>query len=115
MVDDKEGVRRGLERLLRTSGFQVQTFGSGDLLLASLRHQTPDCVLLDIHMPGMDGLDVLLRIVELESKCPVLFITDHDTPQARERVARQVIAKYLWKPLDDVELLEAILASIEDC
>lgn len=114
MVEDEEGVRRGLERLLRAYGFQVQTFCSGDLFLASLRHQTPDCLLLDLHMPGMDGFEVLLRIVALGSTFPVLVITGHDSPHTRERVALQGIASYLCKPLDGDELLEAIQASLED-
>lgn len=112
VVEDEEGVRRGLERLLRTSGMVVRAFASGESFLASLGQETPDCALLDLHMPGTDGFEVLRHIELLGAPFPVLVITGHDNPETRERVAMCGVAAYLRKPLDGDELLEAIHTSI---
>jgi two-component system response regulator FixJ len=108
VVGDEEPVRRGLERLLKTSGYTVESFASGGLFLASLTTRQPDCLVLDLHMPDPDGFAVLARLAELGTKIRVVVITGYDTPESRERALRSGIAAYLRKPLDGDVLLDAI-------
>jgi FixJ family two-component response regulator len=112
IVDDEEPVRRGLERLLRSWGFGAEGFASGELFLASLGTRRPDCIILDLHMPGMDGFAVLDRLAATRPRIPVVIITGYDTTETRERAERSGIGAYLRKPLDGQALADAVHASI---
>ena len=74
----------------------------------SLASRVPDCVVLDVHMPSMNGLDVQLQLLRSGFRIPVVVITGHDEPQARAQCLAAGAAAYLRKPLDDVALLAAI-------
>jgi FixJ family two-component response regulator len=113
VVDDEESVRRALERLLRSAGFQVETYPSGAEFLLSLPEHQPACVVLDLHMPDLGGLDVQLLIQRERFNVPVVFITGHDTPETRTRVIERGAKAYLRKPVDDKQLLAAINEAIE--
>lgn len=108
MVDDEETVRRALERFLRGSGYSVRCFASGAAFLESLGTQRPDCLVLDIHMPQLDGFEVCSRLVAMSPSIPVVFITGYDTPETRERAERAGASAYLRKPVDGAVLLDAI-------
>ena len=108
VIDDDESVRRALSRLLRAANLDADTFASGRDFIDSLAAQVPDCVVLDVHMPGMNGLDVQLQLVRSGFRIPVVVITGHDEPQARAQCLAAGAAAYLRKPLDDVALLDAI-------
>lgn len=112
IVDDEEQIRRALKRLLRAAGLQAESYASGQEFLelgASLR---PDCLVLDLHMPGMNGLQ-LLRALQSAGKRPsVVVITAHDEPETREQCLAAGATAYLRKPLDDRLLLNAISASL---
>ena len=85
VVDDEEPVRTALMRLMRSAGLTVETFGSGAEFLNSLETRPPDCVVLDLHMPHMDGFNVQTQLARKCATLPVIIVTGHDLPEARER------------------------------
>ena len=109
VVDDEEAVRKALDRLLRSAGMDVATFNSGAMFLASLNTREYDCLVLDLHMPEVNGFDVQARLHELGSALPVIVITGHDTPEACVRARAGGAAAYLLKPVDERTLLNAIV------
>jgi FixJ family two-component response regulator len=114
VVDDEEPVRKALERLLRSAGMDVATFPSGAVFLDSLPLRRPDCLVLDLHMPGVNGFEVQARLAKSGSRLPVVIITGHDTPEARARARDGGAAAYLLKPIDERTLLDAIAAATAD-
>ena len=99
-------MRKALSRLLQSHGFQVETFAVGEELIAAA--EGLDCLVLDLHMPGMSGFDVLKVIGTQDIKLPVIVITGHDEPQNEGRVRALGAVAYLTKPLDVSCLLAAI-------
>jgi FixJ family two-component response regulator len=112
VVDDDDAVRRALSRLIRSLGFEAETFASGEEFLAALETRTPDCVVLDLHMPHVSGFDVQARMAEENLHIPVIVITGHDSPEARARALGEGASAYLCKPLDGQALKEAILSAV---
>jgi FixJ family two-component response regulator len=112
IVDDEESVRRAMGRLIRSAGIDVETFPSGAEFLQSLESHSPDCVVLDLHMPGLSGFEVQARLKESQSRVPIVVITGHDTDESRERVTRAGVAAYLSKPVDEKILLDTISAAV---
>jgi FixJ family two-component response regulator len=108
VVDDEAQVRVALGRLLRLADYEVAGYASGEEFLASLAQRLPDCALLDINMPGLDGLQVLARLRADHVGVPVVVITASDDP-ALERDALQAGGRrVLHKPFDNAELLAAV-------
>jgi FixJ family two-component response regulator len=97
-----------LRRLLRSAGLGVETFQSGAEFLESLATLKPDCVVLDLHMPVMNGFEVQARLAESVVYLPVLIITGHDSDETRDRALAGQPVAYLRKPVDDQALLDAI-------
>jgi FixJ family two-component response regulator len=114
VVDDEGRVLKALDRLLRSAGMDVSTFGEGLQFLASLGTRQYDCVVLDLHMPEVNGFDVQARLGELGHALPVIIITGHDTPEACARARAGGAAAYLLKPVDERTLLNAILFVTSD-
>src|SRR3954454_23088290 len=85
ILDDEDGFRRALTRLLSSHGFQVVGFASGAELLAETRRRRFDCLLLDLYMPGMTGLDVLAELRWNPDPTPAIVITGHDDPDLVKR------------------------------
>ena len=112
IVDDEESVRRALQRLLVSAGYDAESFSGGDSFFAFLKTRRPKCVVLDLHMPGMSGFDIQTRLVSEKDRIPVIVITGHDTPQTRQRVLDAGAVEYLRKPVDAQVLLAAIAAAI---
>jgi len=108
VVDDEQPIRNALSRLLRITGCKVETFVSGSAFLESLRDHTPDCVVLDLHMPEMDGFEVESRLAQGCFRIPIVVITGRDAPEDRERMTGRSVAAFLQKPLDGKVLLNAI-------
>lgn len=108
VVDDDAGFARALSRLLRASGFDVETYASGEAFLVPRTLWQPDCLVLDIHLQGMSGLNLLRRIRELGSLTPVIFVTGSDAPEVREEAERAGCIAYLRKPVGGHALLEAL-------
>ncbi len=112
VVDDDEPVRRALARLIRSLGFEAEVFSSGEDFLAALPTRRPDCVVLDLNMPGVDGFGVQARMAEARMRIPVIVITGHDSPEAQARALGGGAAAYLRKPLDADVLREAIREAV---
>jgi FixJ family two-component response regulator len=111
VVDDEEPIRKALSRLLRLAGLKVETFASGAEFLESLRNHAPDCVILDLHMPEIDGFEVESQLAQSAFRIPVLVITGRDASKDRERILERGVAAFLEKPLDSETLLAAITAA----
>lgn len=111
VVDDEAPVRVALRRLLRLADYAVTTFESGGEFLASLDTAQPDCVLLDVHMPGISGLAVHARMRTANIDVPVVFITASDTLDI-EQSASAAGAQLLRKPFSNDALLVAVAAAI---
>jgi FixJ family two-component response regulator len=108
VVDDDLSVRRGLERLLRSAGYTVETFGSALDFLERGGVDDGGCLVLDIRMPGLSGFDLQQTLVARGSLLPIIFITGHgDIPMA-VRAIKAGAADFLTKPFDDTALLAAV-------
>ena len=108
IVDDEEPVRKALARLLRSAGFDVETFLSGGNFLASLPTRRPDCVVLDLHMPGLDGFEIQAKLAECSPPMPTVIMTGQDSSEARERAMACHPIAFLRKPVDERLLFAAI-------
>ena len=96
---------------MRSAGLSTQTFGSGTEFLESLETRLPDCVVLDLHMPHMDGFNVQTHLAQKCAGLPVIIVTGHDFPEARERAMAGGASAFLRKPVQDSTLLDAISAA----
>ena len=112
VVDDEESVRKAIERLLRSAGMDIQSFASGTEFLEAMPSNPPECVVLDLHMPGVNGFDVQKRLAETATHLPMVVITGDQTDEARTRAMTGGADVYLVKPVDDRVLLDAIFAAI---
>ncbi len=111
IVDDDVSVRRALTRLLETAGLRIQSFASAVEFLERGLPAKPGCLVLDVHLGGMSGFELLDRLRAQGQLVPTVLITAHDDPATRER-AKRCAAAYLRKPLDAPLLLEEILAAL---
>ena len=111
IVDDDESVCLAMSRLLRSLGMDTDTFTSGHEFIEQLetvRSFHPDCVVLDVQMPGMNGLEVQELLVRSENPLPVVFITAHDEVSVRERALRAGAVAFLRKPFNDEVFVETL-------
>jgi len=112
VVDDNEPVRLALRRLLCASGMRVQTFADAASCLHALSGQSPDCLVVDLHMPGMTGLDMLHHLMHLGVCVPVIVITAYDDAQLRAQCLAAGAQAYLSKPFGAELLLETIVGLV---
>ncbi|MGZ8842915.1 MAG: response regulator transcription factor [Pyrinomonadaceae bacterium] len=108
VVDDEEPIRKALSRLIRSAGMDVETFPCGVELLEYLSARRADCIVLDLHMPVMNGFEVQTRMAESGMSVPVIIITGHDSDETRDRALHGMPVAYLRKPVNDQTLLDAI-------
>ena len=108
VVDDDPSILRALRRLLRVAGYAVETFASGEELLAWATLPTVDCLVLDVNLAGLSGFQVQERLLDLGLAIPIIFITAQDDAPTRERARRGGGARYLRKPFDDQKLIAEI-------
>jgi FixJ family two-component response regulator len=108
VVDDEPEMRKALRRLLATRGFRVEEFERGDEFLAAVGSQCLHCVLLDLHLPGINGFEVLETLGIRRISVPVIVITAHDEPGTAERVRALGASAYLRKPVERDALFAAI-------
>jgi FixJ family two-component response regulator len=112
VVDDEESVRRALLRLLRAANLDAEAFPSGEAFLSSLDKFRPDCVILDLQMPGLTGRDVQRRLINMHINLPVILITAHDDVVTQQQSLSDGAANYLRKPLRGDVLVRSIHESI---
>src|SRR5215467_4394776 len=108
VVDDDVSAREGVAGLIRSAGLNTQTFASGKEFLAAPRAKMPSCVVLDVSLPGLSGLDVQKELIKSGAQIPVIFLTGHgDVPMTVSAVKAGAV-DFLTKPFDDEDLLNAI-------
>mgnify|MGYP000907696920 CR=1 FL=1 len=114
LVDDDAAVRDSVSMLLDTAGYRVETFESGEAFLGSGRLDDPGCVILDLRMDGMSGLDVQAALGAEGSKLPVIFLTGHGDIPTTVRAIQAGALDFLTKPVQDDRLIERIENAFED-
>jgi FixJ family two-component response regulator len=113
VVDDDISVRESLEALIRTEGWQPKTFASAQLFLAHPRVPVPSCLLLDVNLPDLNGLDLQNLVAAERLEMPIIFITGYADVPMTVRAMKAGAVEFLTKPLRDEELLSAIRNAIE--
>jgi CheY-like chemotaxis protein len=111
IVDDDPGVCRALARVVRSLGFDVETYGSGEALLVGARVRAPDEVLLDLHLPGLRGAALLAALRDLHVAARVVVMTGLDRPGSREDCLDAGAAAYVAKPVRRKDLAELLGAT----
>jgi RNA polymerase sigma factor (sigma-70 family) len=113
VVDDDPSVRRAIKRLVESVGLQVEMFGSGQEFLQAKRPDAPSCLVLDIRLPGISGLDFQGELAEANIPVPVIFITAHGDIPMTVRAMKAGAVEFLTKPFRDQDLLDAIQIALE--
>ena len=113
VVDDDESVRESLPDLLRELGFAARAFSSAEEFLSSDSIAQTRCVILDVAMPGMTGLDLQEELRRRGRDIPVIFITAQKDENIRERAFKQGAVSFLYKPFSDTALLQALNAAVQ--
>jgi len=113
VVDDDLSVRRSTERLIRSTGFKVQTFASAREFLDHSRLEGPGCLVLDVRMPGLSGMDLQRELTQSGIRIPIIFITGHGDIPMSVRAMKAGAAEFLTKPFRSRALLDAVRAAIE--
>lgn len=113
IVDDDASVRKGLERLIRSAGLKVETFPSGENFLRSNSHSAPSCLILDVRMHGLSGIELQKKLIMAGNPLPVIFITGHGNIPMSVKAMKNGAVDFLPKPFSDEELLSAINRAID--
>ena len=113
VVDDDDLFRRSTERLIRAAGFNVQPFTSARDFLKNPRPQGPACLVLDVRMPGLSGIDLQLELTQSGIDIPIIFITGHGDIPMSVRAMKAGAAEFLTKPFKGRVLLDAVRAAVE--
>jgi FixJ family two-component response regulator len=112
VVDDDAPLRRAMKRLLKASGYGVETYGSAEEFLAARHVPPPDCLVLDIRLGGINGFQLYDRLRAEGLSIPTVFITGHDDVGLREQARKVGAAGYVRKPFDEQSLVTAIEAAL---
>ena len=112
VIEDDDSVRESLRRLIKSVGYAVQSFSSAEQFLKSNQLQQTRCLILDVKLPGMDGLELQRQLTADRRDIPVIFITAHGDDAARVRALRNGALEYLFKPFSEEALLDAIHMSL---
>ncbi len=112
IVDDDESIRQALKSLIDSVGFHAEVFSSGEEFLNSGRFRDTACLIVDVRMPGMGGLELQERIKAAESVVPIIFISAHDDGEARAKGMQAGAVDFLQKPFSEDALLRAISRSL---
>jgi FixJ family two-component response regulator len=116
VVDDDEPMRRSLENLIRSVGLRVEAFASGQEFLRGKRPDLPGCLVLDVRLPGLSGLDLQKRMAAADIEIPIIFITGHGDIPMTVQAMKAGAVEFLTKPFRDQDLLDAIQQALErDC
>jgi len=112
VVDDDSSVRESLKNLIRSAGLDAQAFSSAQEFLASQRPKTPSCLVLDVQLPGLSGLDLQEELVKAGIEIPIIFISGHGDIPTSVRAIKAGALEFLTKPVNDEDLLDAIQQAI---
>jgi FixJ family two-component response regulator len=113
VVDDDPSVRRAIKRLVGSVGLQVELFGSAQEFLGSKHPDAPSCLVLDIRLPGISGLDFQPQLAEAGIRIPIIFITAHGDIPMTVRAMKAGAVEFLTKPFRDQDLLDAIQVALD--
>src|SRR5262245_22737185 len=113
VVDDDASIRESLKNLIRSVGLQVELFASAQEFLRSNHPDLPGCLVLDVRMPGLSGLDLQRRTTEAGLEIPIIFITGHGDIPMSVRAMKAGAVEFLTKPYRDQDLLDAIQQALE--
>jgi FixJ family two-component response regulator len=108
VIDDEKLIRDGLQSLLKSVGLHVETFGSAQDFLAAKRPDAPACLVLDVRMPGLSGLDLQLKLIESNIQIPIIFITGHGDIPMSVRAMKEGAHEFLTKPVRGQDLLDTV-------
>jgi len=108
IVDDDASIRRSLKRLLASEGLSVEAFGSADEFLSSYLRDRPGCIVLDLQMPGVDGLALQTRLKEVDCHLPTIFISAHGNIPSSVQAMKGGAVDFLTKPFEERDLLDAV-------
>ena len=113
VIDDDESIREALKSLIRSVGLKVETFASAHEFLQGRRPDLPACLILDVRMPGLSGLDLQRELAEANIHLPIIFITGHGDIPMSVRAMKAGAVEFLTKPFRDQDLLDAIQQALE--
>ena len=113
VVDDDTSIRESLRNLIRSAGLSVQTFASAKEFLANPRPNAPSCLVLDVQLPGLSGLDLQQELVKDGVQIPIIFITGHGDIPMTVRALKAGAVDFLTKPFRDQDMLDAVSKAIE--
>jgi FixJ family two-component response regulator len=113
VVDDDQSVREALDSLFRSTGLKVQAFASAQEFLQSEKPECPSCLVLDVRMPGLSGLDLQREMAESEINIPIIFITGHGDIPMTVQAMKAGAVEFLTKPFREQDLLDAVGQAIE--
>ena len=115
IVDDDPSVRRALRRLVRSWGWDAETFASADDFLSAWSPTLRGCLILDVRLPGMSGVELQQRLATEGARLPIIFITAHGDRQAEARGRQAGAIAFLYKPFDEAALKEALRTALALC
>ena len=113
IVDDDPSVREGLSSLIRSAGLKVESYASAQEFLDRNGTETPSCLVLDLQLPGLSGLDLQKRMAEVGTEIPIVFLTGHGNIPASVQAMKAGAVEFLTKPFDEHDVLQAIQEAIE--
>lgn len=112
IVDDDDSLRNSLENLIRSLGFRAQGFPSAEAFLSWREARDTACLILDVRMPGMNGLDLQRHLIATNWRVPIVFITSHANDHAQARALEDGAVAFLYKPCREEALVDAIGAAL---
>lgn len=112
VIDDDDSIRTALKELLRSVGLPAQVFASAEEFLKSGLQQQAGCLIVDIHMPGMSGLELQAKLNADRCRIPTIFVTAHGDEKMRMQALRAGAVEFVTKPFDDEALLETVRAAL---
>jgi FixJ family two-component response regulator len=113
VIDDDAAMRGAVSNLIRSVGLRVEVFASASEFLAAKRPDTPSCLILDVRMPGVSGLDFQAELAKADKQIPIIFITGHGDIPMTVRAMKAGAVEFLTKPFRDQDLLDAVQTALE--
>ena len=113
VIDDDGGMRQAIQDLVESVGLRAEAFATGEEFLKRPRTADPSCLVLDVRLPQMSGLEFQQKLAELGVRVPIIFITAHGDTRMRMQALREGAVEFLAKPFDDEALLDSVRAALE--